>query len=70
MSTTFKLKVPSLACQSCVKTVTRAIQQRDPEAQVTADPATKWVTIASVLTEIEAQRAIEAAGHLVEPETP
>lgn len=37
--------VPKLACSACVETVTAAIQTRDPQAIVAADPKTKQVEI-------------------------
>ena len=62
---TLALTVPDLACAACVQTVTQAIQGVDATAEVTADPKTKQVSIATVASETAIKTAIAAAGYTV-----
>jgi copper chaperone len=52
----FALKVSGMTCGGCINAVTRAIQARDPQAQVQVDLATQLV---SMETSLSAERAAE-----------
>ncbi|MGQ9838075.1 MAG: heavy-metal-associated domain-containing protein [Cyanobacteriota bacterium] len=57
------LTVPKLACSACVETVTKAIQQLDPQAQVQVDPKTKQVVITSEHPVSDLRQALAQAGY-------
>ncbi len=45
MSEQLKFKVEDMTCAHCAAAVSRAIRKATPDAQVTADPVTKLVTV-------------------------
>ncbi len=55
--------VPAMTCGNCVNRVNRAIADADPNAQVTADLATKHVSVESTLTASVFVDALSAAGY-------
>lgn len=57
-----KFTVSGMTCGGCINAVTRAIQSADPQAQVKVDLPTQSIELQTVLSSIEAQRLIEAAG--------
>ena len=62
---TIELKVPSIACEVCVETITREIQSHEPEALVEVDLTTKIVKIETKASEASIRQMIAAAGHEV-----
>ena len=60
---TIQLRVPGMACGSCGKTITKAIQSIDPQAEVQTDPKSKQVTVESNASESSVREAIAAAGY-------
>lgn len=60
------LKVPSIACEACANSITKAIKSQDPDAQIAIDVPQKIVTVDSQATESSIRQAIENAGHTVE----
>lgn len=55
--------VPDMTCGHCVKSITTAINELIPDATVTADTATHWLTVEA--EKIEAQEImmkLQAAG--------
>lgn len=60
-----ELKIPDLACSACVETVTKAVQAIDTQAQVSADPKTKQVSIMTSAPEAAINAAITAAGYTI-----
>lgn len=60
------LKVPSIACEVCANTITKAIENEYPDAQVSIDVLQKIVTIETEAKEASIRQAIENAGHTVE----
>ena len=60
------LKVPSIACEVCAKTITNAILAIDNQAQVNVDVEQKLVTVTSDKQEETIKEAIGDAGHDVE----
>jgi copper chaperone len=62
---TLQITVPDMACSACSKTITDAIKSVDPQASVTADPATKLVTVETQAAPGSVKQAITAAGYSV-----
>ena len=60
-----QLTVPSMACSACADTITKAVQNIDPNAVVAADPKTKLVTVKTQQDEMAVKGAIAAAGYPV-----
>ena len=60
------LKVPSIACQVCANTITKAIHNLDSEAQVEVDVENKIVTVDSQTSATQIKEAIADAGHDIE----
>ena len=58
--------VPTIACEACAKTITKAIQNQESGAQVTVDVDNKTVMVTTVASEVLIKEAIEKAGHTVE----
>ena len=58
-----ELLVKGMSCQHCVKGVTRAIQQQDPQATVQVDLGSGKVQVQSVLSQAQVQAAIEEEGY-------
>lgn len=63
---TLELKVPDMACSACADAIAKAVNALDPQASVSADPATKQVTVDSQAAEPQIREAIAAAGYSVE----
>lgn len=61
-----QLKVPSIACEVCAKTITNEIKNNQPEAKVNVDIPNKIVTIETEASEASIKQMIEAVGHTVE----
>ncbi|NUN65742.1 heavy-metal-associated domain-containing protein [Pseudanabaena biceps] len=59
------LSVPSIGCNSCIETITKAIQSVDQSALVQGDATTKSINIESQLTELKIRELIAIAGHEV-----
>lgn len=57
--------VTDMTCGGCAAAITAAIRNIDPEATVTADPATKLVNVESPLPTSSIAEAIAAAGYRV-----
>jgi len=60
---TVQLKVPNMACGACGKTITKAVQAIDPNAEVKTDPKTKQLTVETQASESSVREAIAAAGY-------
>jgi copper chaperone len=61
-----QLKVPSIVCEGCADTITKAIVALDAEAKVEVDLSTKMVSIEGKASETAIKDAIAAVGHTVE----
>ena len=57
------LKVPEMGCGVCVSTIQGAVRQLDPSATLSADLASKLVTIESSIDVARISDAIEKAGY-------
>lgn len=62
---TITLTVPSIACEACAKTITKAIHNEQPEAQVSIDVPQKQVTVETTASIEAIKTAIANAGHEV-----
>jgi copper chaperone len=62
---TLQLKVPNMACSACANTITKAVQNIDPSANIQADTQTKLVKIETVKSESIIRDAIAKAGYPV-----
>ncbi len=62
-----EMKVSGMTCDHCVRSVTKAIQARDPHARVKVDLAEGLVSAETALDRAGAVRAIEEAGYKVLP---
>ncbi len=60
-----QLNVQGMTCQHCVRSITKALQSRDPGARVEVDLDAGTVTVDGALARADAQAAIEAAGYTV-----
>jgi copper chaperone CopZ len=61
-STPIQFDIPSIHCDGCVRSITKAVKRVDPEASVSADLDTKRVVIGSDHEAHEFAQAIEEAG--------
>ncbi|MGB0564685.1 MAG: heavy-metal-associated domain-containing protein [Spirulinaceae cyanobacterium] len=59
------IKVPSMVCDACVRTLTSAIQSQLPTAQVQADLTSHSLTVQAESTPEQIRELIVAAGHEV-----
>ena len=66
MIMTMQLKVPSMVCDACAKSVTQAIHTVDNNANVNVDLTTKLVSVDGNATEEDLRAAIAKAGHTTE----
>ncbi|MGE5656863.1 MAG: heavy-metal-associated domain-containing protein [Actinomycetota bacterium] len=60
-----QLKVPTIVCNGCVDTITKAIKTVEDEAKVNVDLAAKTVTVEAQASEESIKQAIVATGHTV-----
>jgi copper chaperone len=56
-------QVPGMTCGHCARTITNALQEIDPAAQVNIDLASKRVAVTSTLTSEAVRTAIGNAGY-------
>jgi copper chaperone len=61
-----EMKVPSMVCNGCVDTVTKAIKGLDSDAKVEIDLASKTVKVDGKPSEDSIKQAITSVGHTVE----
>lgn len=60
-----QFKVEGMSCNHCVGAITRAVQQVDPGATVSADIAGQSVSVESQADAQAVRSAIESAGYAV-----
>ena len=61
-----ELKVPSMVCEGCVETLTKAIKTHEPNAKVNIDLDSKQVTVDTQASVESIKQVITATGHEVE----
>jgi copper chaperone len=64
-----EFEVQGMSCQHCVASVTRSIQEVDPNAQVSVDLARGRVAVESTQSADALRDAIDEAGYTVVPAT-
>ena len=62
----FKIKVPTIACDACAKTITTAIYTLDSSAKINVDVERKVVGIEAQASEESIKKAIIEVGHTPE----
>jgi copper chaperone len=60
------LKVPTIACEVCAKTITKCIKNVDNQAIINIDVTTKIVSVESEKTIDNIKEAIMDAGHEIQ----
>lgn len=63
---TLKLNVPSIVCEGCAETITKAIKNHESEAKVDVDIENKTVTVDTEASRESIAQVITAVGHTVE----
>ena len=66
LTMTITLKVPSIACDACADTITKAIHTHESEAEVSVDVDNKVVEVDTQASEASIKQIIESAGYPVE----
>lgn len=61
-----QLKVPSIVCDGCAETITKAVKSVNADAQVDVDISAKIVKVEGAQSEESIKQAIAATGHTVE----
>jgi copper chaperone len=62
---TIQIQVPSIACEVCAQTITKAIKNKYSEAQVNVDVLNKIVTVDTDASETAIKETIQGAGHTI-----
>tara|TARA_R110002049_G_scaffold29972_1_gene101848 strand:+ start:17804 stop:17995 length:192 start_codon:yes stop_codon:yes gene_type:complete len=57
------LNLPGMTCGGCARSVTAAIKELDPEATVTADVASRCVTVKTTASDEALRDAVMDAGY-------
>lgn len=63
----FQFNVPDMSCGHCVSTITQAVQQAVPGAQVTVDLSSHRVTVGGAPAAEPVRQAIVQAGYDAQP---
>jgi copper chaperone len=58
-----EFKIPAMSCGHCVKAVTEAVHEVDPQAAVQVDLASKQVTVQTAAARAVVSSALSAAGY-------
>lgn len=58
-----ELRIESMTCGGCAKSVTKAIQSVDPNARVEADPAARTVKVETSATPAAVRQVLDEAGY-------
>lgn len=59
-----QIQVPTIACEGCSDTITKAIQANQSDADVSIDVATKIVTVTTAASEADIRAIITNVGHV------
>jgi copper chaperone len=63
---TWQLTIPNMACGACVTNITKAVQSLDAQAALTADLASKQVSIDTTQSRESIAQVITQAGYSVQ----
>ena len=58
-----EFNIPAMSCGNCVRAITEALKQADPEAQVTVDLPTKKVMVQTTQPRDALAASLKAAGY-------
>jgi copper chaperone len=58
-----ELRIESMTCGGCAKSVVKAIQSVDPNAKIETNPAARTVKVETTATSAALQRVLEEAGY-------
>ncbi|WID99455.1 heavy-metal-associated domain-containing protein [Bosea vestrisii] len=58
-----ELRIESMTCGGCAKSVTKAIQSVDPAARIEVEPAARTVKVKTSASSAALQQALEKAGY-------
>ena len=58
-----EFNIPAMSCGHCVRAITEAVKQADPDAQVTVDLPTKQVTVQTSQPRDAVVLALSEAGY-------
>lgn len=58
-----EIKVPSIVCEGCIETLTKAVTKLDPNAKVTGDLDSKTLTIDTTADVAAVKAAMVEVGH-------
>jgi copper chaperone len=61
-----EFNIPAISCGHCVKAVTEAVKQTDPDAQVSVDLESKKVTVQTTQERDTVAAALAEAGYPVQ----
>lgn len=56
-------RIENMTCGGCAKSVTKAIQSVDPNAQIETDPASRMVRVETTATPEALRQVLEEAGY-------
>ena len=60
-----KFNVPTISCEGCAETITKAIKVADSEAKVDVNVEAKTVTVETAISESSVRQVIVGSGHEV-----
>ncbi len=58
-----ELNIPTIVCEGCIETITKALKELDPQAQISANLASKTITIETTASPDAVRSAIINTGH-------
>ncbi len=58
-----ELRIESMTCGGCAKSVTKAIQSIDPNARIETNPAARTVKVETTASSAVLQQVLEEAGY-------
>jgi len=62
-----KLKIETMTCGGCARSVSKAIERVDPQAQVSADPPARLVDVTTTASAEAILTALDDAGFPAQP---
>ncbi len=60
-----ELSIPSIVCEGCVETISKAIKEIDSKAQITPNLASKTISLQTTASLDEIRTAITNTGHIL-----
>ncbi|MDY6937122.1 MAG: heavy-metal-associated domain-containing protein [Cyanobacteriota bacterium] len=63
---TLHFKVPTISCDGCAESITKAIETADGNAKVSVDVAAKTVDVETQMSEASIKQLIQSVDHKIE----